>query len=70
METLEGNQGKDYHAWADTCSNSGRLKKMEADTEMLRGENKVVNLGGSSGMATRVWTYEMPLVTLRDSQSP
>lgn len=69
METLEDNQGKDYHAWADTCSNSGRLKKMEPDTGMLRGENKAVNLGGSSGIATRVRTYEMPLVTLRDSQS-
>lgn len=32
-----------------TFSNSGRPKKMEADTGMLRGENKVVNLGGSSG---------------------
>lgn len=42
---------------------------MVADTGMLRRENKVVNLGGSSRMATRVWTYEMPLVTLRDRQS-
>lgn len=42
---------------------------MEPDTGMLRGENKAVNLGGSSGMAMRVWTYEMPLVTLRVSQS-
>lgn len=33
------------------------------------GENKVVNLGGSAGMAMTVWTYKMLLVTLRDSQS-